>query len=185
MSIPPRRLAPAPLALLAALSAAACAASPPPPARPPGAAASLDVRTLNIVDERGQTRLRLGAPLPGPNGQKRKVTAYGVQFLDASGREVGGLAMLEPIGVHGLCFDSDKGYESVCIGLIKEGLPEIVFRDTTAGPREAQERIALRVVDGVATIELNDGEGKPRIRLQVERDGRTRVEGLGPAPAAK
>jgi hypothetical protein len=188
----PRRLAPTALAFLAACSAGACAATPPParpraaaaaPA-PPGAAASLDVRTLNIVDERGQARIRIGAPLPNPKGLKRKVTAYGIQFLDASGREVGGLAMLEEIGIRGLCFDSDKGYGAMCVGLIKEGLPEVTFRDTTGGPREAQERIAIRVVDGVATIELNDGQGKPRIKLEVDREGRARIEGLAP-PATK
>ncbi len=158
------------LMTLAACTAAACATT------------SVDVRTLNIVDERGQTRIRIGAPLPDPKGLKRSVTAYGLQFLDASGQEVGGLVMLEELGIRGLCFDSAKGYQSACIGLIKEGLPEVTLQDSTGGPREAQERIALRVVDGVATVELKDGQGKARIRFEVDREGRTRVEGL---PAAR
>src|SRR5437660_11868573 len=72
-----------------------------------GPVKSLDVRALNIVDARGQTRIRLAAPLPDPPGAKRKVTATGIQFLDEAGREVGGLAMLSPIGVRGLGFDTD------------------------------------------------------------------------------
>ncbi|MFP2904933.1 hypothetical protein ACLESD_07740 [Pyxidicoccus sp. 3LFB2] len=137
---------------------------------------SLSVRELNIVDEHGQARIRIGAPLPDPKGLKRAVTAYGIQFMDASGQEVGGLAMLDSIGIRGLCFDSEEGYEAMCMGLIK-GQPNITFR------HDWKERITLGVENGVAGIVLHDAQGNPKLRLEVDKDGSTRVVGVTPAPA--
>ncbi len=182
------RFAPRALALLAACSAGACA---PPAASaravaPRGVVDSLDVRTLNIVDERGQARIRIGAPLSDLKGRKRAVTAHGFQFLDASGREVGGGGMIDRVGIRGFCFDSSAGYEAICLGLLEGGAPGVVLRDSPTGaPADAQERVTIRVVDGVATIQLKDGQGQTRLRLEVDREGRPRVEGLGAAPAAK
>ncbi len=144
--------------------------------------ATLTARTLDIVDEAGRPRIRIGAPLPDPKVGRRAVKAYGIQWLDEAGEEIGGYAMLSPIGVHGLCFDSRRGYEAVCVGLIKEGMPEVVLRDQS-GP-EPQERIALRIVDGVALLELSDEAGRPRLRFTVDREGRSAVEGAGP-PASR
>lgn len=138
---------------------------------------SLTVRELNIVDEHGQARIRMGAPLPDPKGLKRAVTAYGIQFMDASGKEVGGLAMLEPSGIRGLCFDSDEGYEAMCVGLI-QGQPNITFR------HDWKERITLGVEKGVAGIVLHDAQGKPHLRIEVDKDGKTRVEGVAGAKGA-
>lgn len=132
---------------------------------------SISVRELNIVDEHGQARIRIGAPLPDPKGLKRAVTAYGIQFMDSSGKEVGGLAMLEPVGINGLCFDSDEGYEAMCIGLIK-GQPNITFR------QDWKERITIGVEKGVASIVINDAQEKPQVRIEVAKDGQTRVEGV-------
>jgi hypothetical protein len=129
------------------------------------------VRELNIVDEHGQARIRIGAPLPDPKGLKRAVTAYGIQFMDSSGKEVGGLAMLEPVGINGLCFDSDEGYEAMCIGLIK-GQPNITFR------QDWKERITIGVEKGVASIVINDAQEKQQVRIEVAKDGQMRVEGV-------
>ena len=140
--------------------------------------ASLSVRELNIVDEHGQARLRMGAPLPDPKGLKRAVKAVGIQFLDPEGQEIGGLAMLDSIGVTGLCFDSKEGYEAMCMGLIK-GEPNITFR------HDWKERITLGVEKGVASVVLHDAQGNPQLRLEVDKDGKTRVDGVTLAPAGK
>jgi hypothetical protein len=136
------------------------------------------VRELNIVDEHGQARIRIGAPLPDPKGLKRAVTVYGIQFMDSSGNEIGGLAMLDSIGVSGLCFDSQEGYEAICLSLIK-GQPNITFR------HDWKERITLGVENGVAGIVLHDAQGKPHLRLEVDKDGKTRVDGVTPAQVSR
>ena len=86
--------------------------------------------------------------------------------------------MLDSIGVRGLCFDSEEGYEAMCVGLI-QGQPNITFR------HDWQERITLGVEKGVASIVLHDAQGKPQLRLEVDKDGQTRVEGVTPAPAGR
>jgi hypothetical protein len=132
---------------------------------------SLSVRELNIVDERGQARVRLGAPLPDPKGLKRALTIFGIQFMDREGREVGGLAMLDAAGINGLCFDTTEGYSPMCVGLIK-GQPQVTLSD------KGKERISLVVNDGTASLVLSDAQGNARLRLEVDKEGRTRVEGL-------
>ena len=139
---------------------------------------SLSVRVLNIVDEHGQARIRIGAPLPDPKGLKRAVKAVGIQFMNASGEEIGGLAMLDSIGINGLCFDSTEGYEAMCIGLI-QGEPNITFR------HDWKERITLGVEKGVANIVLYDAQGQPHLRLEVDKDGKTRVDGATVPPVSK
>ncbi|QDE80857.1 hypothetical protein [Myxococcus xanthus] len=142
------------------------------------AAASLSVRELNIVDEHGQARIRIAAPMPDPKGLKRAVTAYGIQFMNASGQEVGGLGMLDSIGINGLCFDSEEGYEAMCMGLI-QGKPNITFR------HDWKERIVIGVEEGVASIVLHDAKGTPHLKLAVDQDGATRIEEVTPAPASR
>lgn len=139
---------------------------------------SLSVRELNIVDEHGQARIRIGAPLPDPKGLKRAIKAVGIQFMNASGEEIGGLAMLDSIGINGLCFDSTEGYEAMCIGLI-QGEPNITFR------HDWKERITLGVEKGVANIVLYDAQGQPHLRLEVDKDGKTRIDGAPVPPASK
>ncbi|GMU01289.1 hypothetical protein KH5H1_54090 [Corallococcus caeni] len=149
----------------------ACA-GPPAATRPVD---TLSVRRLDIVDEHGQARVRIGAPLPDPQGLKRAVTAYGLQFLSPSGQEIGGLAMLDSIDFRGLCFDSEESYEAMCMGLEKDR-PTVTFR------HDWKERITLGVVDGVASIVLHDAQGTPRLKLEVDKDGKTRTVGLTSAP---
>lgn len=139
---------------------------------------SLSVRELNIVDEHGQPRIRIAAPMPDPQGLKRAAKAYGIQFMDPSGQEIGGMAMLDDRGVRGLCFDSKEGYEAMCVTLWNEE-PSITFRHNW------QERITLGVEGGVASIVLHDAQGQPRVRLAVDKDGKTQVEGVTPTPATR
>ncbi|ACL63401.1 conserved hypothetical protein [Anaeromyxobacter dehalogenans 2CP-1] len=140
---------------------------------------SLTVRELTVVDARGQPRLRIGAPLPPPKGaERRAVDAFGIQFMDQDGYEVAGLGMLEPVDIRGLCFDIKDAYEAMCVGLVK-GEPSITFR------HDWKERITLGVEKGVASIVLRDAQGEPRVRLEVDPDGKTRVEGVAPTAPAR
>ncbi|XXF75362.1 hypothetical protein P2318_20075 [Myxococcaceae bacterium GXIMD 01537] len=136
---------------------------------------ALTVRELTIVDEQGQPRLRIGAPLPDPKGLKRAVKAYGIQFMDPSGHEIGGIGMLDSIGFRGLCFDSEEGYEAMCMSLMK-GEPNITFR------HDWKERIVIGVEKGVASVVLNDAQGNTHLRLEVDKDGKTRVTGAAAGP---
>lgn len=61
----------------------------------------------------------------------------------------------------------------MCVGLIK-GEPNITFW------HDWKERITLGVEKGVASIILHDAQGTPRLRLAVDKDGQTRVEGVNP-----
>jgi len=56
---------------------------------------SLTVRELTIVDEHGQPRVRIGAPLPDPKGLKREVKPVGIQLMEPNGKESGGLVMID------------------------------------------------------------------------------------------
>ncbi|HYG70616.1 MAG TPA: hypothetical protein VD838_23280 [Anaeromyxobacteraceae bacterium] len=166
---------PAVPAVLALCTLAACSATGAE-RRPDPSPTSLTVREITIVDERGVPRVRIGAPLPDPKGLKRAVRAVGIQLMDPEGKEIGGLAMLEPIGVNGLCFDSDEGYEAMCMGLV-QGKPNITFR------HDWKERISLGVEEGgIATVVLSDAEGKPHLRLEVAKDGTARVNGVPATP---
>ena len=155
--------------LLAALLATGCATSAAGDKSP----GSLTVRELTVVDAQGTPRVRIGAPLPDPKGLKRKVKPVGLQFMDPEGKEVGGLVQIDSIGVHGLCFDSPEGYGAMCMGL-EQGKPTITFRD------DWKERILIGVDGGTARIVLHDAQGQPRLRLEVDRDGTSRVEPLAP-----
>jgi hypothetical protein len=66
----------------------------------------------------------------------------------------------------------------MCVGLIK-GQPNITFR------YDWKERIVIGVENGVASVVLNDAQGNPHMRLEVDKDGKTRVEGVTPAPTGK
>lgn len=160
-----------PSALLAASLLTACAGARE--GRPAHAAPqALTVRELTVVDAQGRPRLRIGAPLPPPKGaERRAVSAHGIQFIGPDGYEIGGLAMLDEIDVRGLCFDVKDAYEAMCVGLVK-GEPSITFR------HDWKERITLGVEQGVASLVLHDAQGTPRVRLEVDRDGKARVEGV-------
>lgn len=86
--------------------------------------------------------------------------------------------MIDSIDFRGLCFDSSEGYEAICMSLMK-GQPNITFRDNW------HERITLGVEGGVASVVIHDAQGEPQLRLEVDKDGKTRVEGMKPAPAGR
>ncbi|HZH78739.1 MAG TPA: hypothetical protein VEY88_22105, partial [Archangium sp.] len=101
-----------------------------------------------------------------------------IQLMDPNGKEIGGLVMIDNLGIRGLCFDSEEGYEAMCMGLI-QGQPGITFR------HDWKDRITLGVVEGVASVVLHDAQGNPHLRLEVDKEGKTRVEGVTPAPASR
>lgn len=43
----------------------------------------------------------------------------------------------------------------------------------------------MGVENGVAGIVVHDAQGNPRLRLEVDQDGKPRVEGVTLAPASK
>ncbi|MBE4749268.1 hypothetical protein G4177_13965 [Corallococcus sp. ZKHCc1 1396] len=140
-----------------------------------GPAASLDVRVLNIVDEHGQTRIRLGAPLPDPQGMKRKYKVHGLQLMTASGQEVGGMGVIDETNSQALCFDTKAGYESLCLGVFNEQ-PSLYLMV------KGKDRISLSVDQDVAKVVVSDAEEKPRVRVTVDKDGKTHVEGVTAPP---
>jgi hypothetical protein len=60
-----------------------------------------------------------------------------------------------------------------------QGQPNITFR------HDWKERIILGVEKGVASVVLHDAQGNAQLRLEVDKDGKTRVEGVTPAPASR
>jgi hypothetical protein len=62
--------------------------------------------------------------------------------------------MIDNLGIRGLCFDSEEGYEAMCMGLI-QGQPGVTFR------HDWKDRITLGVVEGVASVVLHDAQGNP------------------------
>ena len=98
--------------------------------------------------------------------------------MDPNGKEIGGLVMIDNLGIRGLCFDSEEGYEAMCMGLI-QAQPGVTFR------HDWKDRITLGVVEGVASVVLHDAQGNPHLRLEVDKDGKTWVEGVTPTPASR
>jgi hypothetical protein len=85
MPTPPRTFPVALTPLLAIWALVACS-TPAAGRREDSPSASLSVRELNIVDEHGQARIRIGAPLPDPKDLKRQIKAYGIQTRTCGSR---------------------------------------------------------------------------------------------------
>jgi hypothetical protein len=160
-----------------ALLAGAAAGSRVAAQSKPAPVASLNAREVNIVDDKGNVRLRLGAPLPMkiPQGGERRNPIYGIQFIDPAVGEVGGIVMIDKIGVRGLCWDyGSYAGEAVCFSLIK-GQPRISVND------DKNERIGIGLSNGLAEVVINGGDGNPRVKLAVDKQGHAQLEGMGPA----
>jgi hypothetical protein len=75
----------------------------------------LRIRQLTIVDQKGTDRLILGAPLPDPlvNGRRvrRSGPISGIAVLDAKGNERGGFATGDASGEAFIGLDSEKSQE--------------------------------------------------------------------------
>lgn len=81
----------------------------------PGSPDVLRIRQLTIVDEKGTDRLVLGAPLPNPvvNGRRvpRSGAISGMVVLDANGNERGGFATGDASAEAFIGLDSEKSQE--------------------------------------------------------------------------
>ena len=122
-------------------------------------ASPLRVRNLEILDDSGIARMRLGAPVPDPaNGGKtspRKSPLNGIQINDAKGDEFGGLGMMDD-GSMTFCFDS-KTSEATCMYSLVSG--ERGFSVTDDGGRD---RAVVEIgQDKSVSVSLNEQSGKP------------------------
>lgn len=152
---------------------------------------------LNIVGPDDTSRIVLSNekrfPPPVLNGdtiRARSIAPAGMVFYDASGNEVGGFATVSARGTEraALVFDYAN---SEAIGLSKADTEDayragISIADRlplSADPLEegtvGTERVSIANENGTARVVLNDGEGRPRVRLVVEESGAPRVEVLG------
>ncbi len=152
---------------------------------------------LNIVSPGDTTRIVLSNkerfPPPILNGdtiRARSIAPAGMIFYDESGNEVGGFAAINARGAERAAIGLDYA-NSEAIGLTKTDTEETYtagisiadrlplsadpLEEGTVGP----ERVSIANDGGTAQVTLNDGEGRPRIRLVVEKSGSPRVEVLG------
>jgi hypothetical protein len=157
----------------------------------------LTVGRIDVVDPDGTTRLVIAnsARMPPPrlDGKtyKRAVQPAGLVFYDAKGNEVGGLAITDAkMGkVDALAFDYPN-YDA--IGLLTRIAPD--GKDVLAGlqinshppadlsiaeaAKAVQQRIRIVNENENAQIVLADPQGRDRIRLGVDAQGKAKIEML-------
>ena len=130
---------------------------------------TLRVRSLEIVDSAGVARLRMGAPLPGPQmGGKispRRSAANGIQINDAHGDEMGGFSMLDD-GTLSLCFDT-RNAEASCMYVMPSGERGFVVTDN--GGKDRAKMILSS--DETVLLSLNDAKEKTRAEIRFSKDG--------------
>jgi len=143
---------------------------------------TISARQVKLVDAEGHPRFILAAPLPNPVVQgkeyPRSTPAYGFQFLDPAGNEMGGLAVLDSIGGGAFCFDYGTA-EALCITKTKDSAYVTLLDPPPAGAQVGQpgaQRIQIYQEQGAARIKLVDGKGNDRIVLSVEADGRAEIQ---------
>jgi hypothetical protein len=130
---------------------------------------TLRVHSLEIVDSAGVARLRMGAPLPGPQmsgtTSPRRSAANGIQINDAHGDEMGGFSMLDD-GTLSLCFDSRKA-EATCMYVMPSG-----ERGFSVTDNAGKDRIRMILSPDESTaVSLNDNKEKTRIELRLDKQG--------------
>ena len=156
----------------------------------------LTTERINIVDGSGVLRLVIANsdrfPLPKLNGKMypRALHPAGLVFYDASGSELGGLAITDTkqIGrVSALAFDYPN-YDAV--GLLtrlsadgKNGIAGLQINsrpppelDVVAASKVVRRRISIHNENENAEILLSDPQGRDRIRLRVDAEGDALIE---------
>jgi len=102
---------------------------------------TISARQVKLVDAEGHPRFILAAPLPNPVVQgkeyPRSTPAYGFQFLDPAGNEMGGLAVLDSIGGGAFCFDYGTA-EALCITKTKDSAYVTLLDPPPAGAQVGQ-----------------------------------------------
>lgn len=163
----------------------------------------ITVKRINIVDESGVERLVISSQLPDPvvRGERleRSIVPAGLIWHDKDGNESGGLALAQVPqwkdgGTEGnvrmITFDFTHQitdavrlgtYESTDGDIWRGGLTVYDRRPYKAGPIESSqgiERIFLGTKNEDAGLVIHDPEGRERIRIGVDSDGKTRIEML-------
>lgn len=113
----------------------------------------LRVRELNVVDENGVTRVKIGAPLPHAvvNGHQNKSrggrpedTMSGILLFDAEGNERSGYATV------------DHGYSNVLL---------------TLDDQTKQHAMFIAEPTGATTLRLFNADTKDRVDVAINKDG--------------
>lgn len=161
----------------------------------------ITVQRINIVDEAGVERFVIASELPDPvvRGERleRSIVPAGILWHDEDGNESGGLALAEvpqwkdggPEGrVRMISFDfTHQITDAVRIGTYESddgdvwrgGLTVYDRRPYKAGPIQSSqgvERIFLGTKNENAGLVVHDPEGRERIRIGVDSEGKTRFE---------
>jgi hypothetical protein len=178
----------------------AAAAAKSPPATPSASYDTITVQRINVADADGTTRLIIAnsARLPGAiiHGKEypRSINdAAGVLFLDAQGRETGGLAFakLRDNDLANLTFDyTYQPTDGIRIlkqesadGAKWRAAFDIFDRRPYTGAVESSQgvqRIALADENQNAELLLADPQGRPRIRIGVDKEGEPSIVMLSP-----
>lgn len=154
----------------------------------------ITVKRLNVVEESGKPRIviangdRMPLPVLGGREWPRSIDLAGVVFYRENGDECGGigLADLEGVSRQVMIFDYvnseaiGMGVTEVTDGVYSSGI-SITDRlpldaDVAEAGTTGTERIAISNLSGVASLVLNDPQGRARLRLSVDDAGYARIE---------
>lgn len=187
-------------AVFAALVTFVSACAPTRQATP--SVASFDeitVKRINVIGEDGSSRIVLSNedrfPLPildGDTLDARSISASGILFYKLDGDEAGGFAVPDGGDTEQVAMILDYSNSDGLLAGIRDsgedGYSAIFgIRDRQplgASPFEAEGgsagplRVMLANNNGTAMLMLNDGEGRPRLRLSVTSEGEAVVEVL-------
>lgn len=133
----------------------------------------LRARKLVIVDDKGNERIVIAAPVPDPvvRGKRvpRRNAATGIQINDEKGNERGGIVMLDDdsfiVGI-----DDEKGQERAHLYYIPKRGSGVFLQD---GKEHAHASLLIPAAGdhpGRPEIELTDEAGKASVRLPAEPD---------------
>ena len=161
---------------------------------------TLTVQRINVVDPDGRLRLVIangtqmpGAILHGKSYPRSINDAAGFVFYDANGNETGGLATarLGADDMTGFIFDCTYQVTD-CIRMSKRESPDgtrlresfdIFDRRPYTGRVESSQgvqRITLRDENQDAQLQISDPQGRPRIRIGVDKAGEPSMVMLSP-----
>jgi hypothetical protein len=161
---------------------------------------TLDVQRINIVDPDGKLRLVIsnsarlpGAIIHGKSYPRSVNDTAGVIFYDAKGDETGGLALGKQYGndMTGLIFDCSYQptdciriwkQESVDGAQLRESFDIFDRRPYTGRVESSQgvQRISLSDENQSAELLVSDPQGRPRIRIGVDKAGEPSIVMLSP-----
>jgi fructose-bisphosphate aldolase class 1 len=178
----------------------AAAAAKPSSATPTASFDTITVQRINVADADGTTRLVIansarlpGAIIHGKEYPRSIKDAAGVLFLDTKGEETGGLALsqLRDNNVATLTFDYTHQLtdgiriwkqESVDGAKWRAAFDIFDRRPYTGAVESSQgvQRIALADENQKAELVISDPEGRPRIRIGVDKGGEPSIVMLSP-----